>query len=59
MGGFSPSLAREIFEIPEGYEPLMAFACGYPKEDFNQKPRRDLREFVFTGKFGEPFDFQD
>ncbi len=58
MGGFSPDLAREIFEIPGEYEVLMAFACGYPKEDFNQKPRRSLEEFVFRGRFGEPFDME-
>ncbi len=59
MGGFSPSLAREMFEIPEGYEPLMAFACGYPLEDPNQKPRRKIEEFVFAGRFGNPVVWEE
>ena len=58
MGGFKPDVARELFNIPEDYEPLMAFACGYPLEEFNQKPRKELKEFVFAGEFGKPFPFE-
>ncbi len=64
MGGFNPSLAKEIFEIPDGYEPVAAIAIGY-KGDTENLPenlqlrensvstRKEISEFVFTGKFGE------
>lgn len=65
MGGFYPDAAREIFEIPELFDPLTVFAIGYPGDlslldDFNQKrelePRERIafHEFVFSTRFGNP-----
>jgi nitroreductase len=30
MGGFEASKTRELYNIPEGYEPITAIAIGYP-----------------------------
>ena len=64
MGGFDKEKAREVFEIPEGYEPLSAFAVGYlgkadELDEFNQKrevmtrERKEFGEWVFAGQFGQ------
>ncbi len=63
MSGFSKEKAKEIFEIPDGFEPLTAFAIGYMgnvedlNEDFQKmekspRERKQFDEFVFEGKFG-------
>ncbi|MDA0832126.1 MAG: nitroreductase family protein [Planctomycetota bacterium] len=63
MGGFSPDRARELFEIPAGYEPLTMLAIGYPGEtksaaadlqsrDSSTRSRRPLTDWVFTGTWG-------
>jgi nitroreductase len=64
MAGFSPEKAREIFHVPEGWEPGAAVALGYPAEadevpeNLREKEkaprvRKPIEEFVFTGKWGE------
>jgi nitroreductase len=64
MGGFHPEQAREVFEIPPRHDPVAMFAIGYPgdpeslPEDLRQRElaprqRKPIREFVFTGKFGD------
>ncbi len=68
MGGILPEQAIERFEIPEGYQPLTAIAIGYMGEpellkgrnyerEFEKRTRKELSEFVFSGKFGNPADF--
>jgi nitroreductase len=63
MAGILPDKARELYSIPKGYEPLTAVAIGYagdpaasPEElrvrDGARRPRKPLKEFVFTGKWG-------
>ncbi len=58
MAGFSPERTLELFDVPEGYEPVTAFAVGYlgqasdlpeklaEREQTPQK-RRPQGEFVF------------
>ena len=64
MGGFDAEKAREVFAIPEGWEPVAAIALGYPGDasalpgrlrDFELAPRtrKPLEEFVFTGRWGQ------
>ena len=64
MGGYSMDKARELFEIPESYQPLAAIAIGYigdpellPEKlkirEFQERKRKELVEIVFSGKFGE------
>ena len=64
MAGILPDKAKEIFNIPEGYEVKTMLAIGY-QGDKNQLPediakqengpsdRKDLNEFVFHEKWDE------
>ncbi len=65
MAGFHRDKAREVFEIPEGYEPVAAVALGYPGEPENlpdtlrdreraPRGRKPLETFVFAGRWGQP-----
>ncbi len=64
MGGFDANKARELFEIPEGFEPLTYIALGRQGThdhlaDFLQereaapRQRKPQSEFVFQGAFGK------
>src|SRR6185295_18770094 len=64
MAGFNVDKAREIFEIPAGYDPLTIIAIGYPghpdslseelrAKDLAPRQRKPIGEFVFSGKFGQ------
>jgi len=68
MAGFDPDTAREVFEIPSGWDALAAFAMGYPGDpatlpqpyrDRETAPRvrKPIREFVMSGKWGHTADF--
>ena len=68
MAGFDPDTAREVFEIPSGWEAIVAFAIGYPGDPASlPQPYRDretaprvrkpIREFVMTGKWRNPAGF--
>jgi nitroreductase len=68
MAGFDPDTAREVFEIPAGWDALAAFAIGYPGDPASlPQPYRDretaprvrkpIREFVMSGKWGQTADF--
>jgi nitroreductase len=63
MIGILPDKARELYSVPEGYEPLTAIAIGYAGDpaalpealqarDGARRPRKPLKEFVFGGKWG-------
>ena len=55
MGGFNSGLARELFAIPAGYEPVAVLALGYqdgPSPDPAARTRKPLSEFVFAGSWG-------
>ena len=63
MGGFSGDMARELFDIPDNYEPLTVISIGYignpealpeklKQRELLKRKRKDLSEIVFSGKFG-------
>ncbi len=63
MGGFGKSKARELFDIPEDFDPMVMSAIGYQDEpeelrpnfaDMEKQPRerKHLSELVFTESFG-------
>jgi nitroreductase len=63
IGGFNPETAREIYQIPEGYEPATVVTVGYPGDlqnlpdglrdrELAPRTRKPLTEFVFTEKWG-------
>jgi nitroreductase len=66
MIGILPDKARDLFEIPEGYEALTALAIGYrgdpmtlpdplKERDLTPRQRKPLSQFVFSDKWGESF----
>lgn len=64
MIGILPEKARELYQVPEGFEILTGLAIGYlgdPKQlpeamqerDSARRPRKPVREFLFSGRWGE------
>lgn len=64
MAGFDVEKARELFNIPEGYEPVAAIALGYRADpqtlpekyrqrELTPRTRKTLEQFVFTGSWGQ------
>ncbi len=64
MAGFSPEKVREIYGVPDGFEPVAAIAIGYglavdelPDQfrefDLGARSRKPVRSFVFQGDWGE------
>ena len=65
MGGFDVAKTRQVYSIPEGYDPVAAIALGYPgeanllpaelaKRETELRERKGLKEFVFAGQWGHP-----
>lgn len=65
MIGIVPDRAREVFEIPEGWEAWTSLAIGYRgdpatlpdalrERDLRPRQRKPLSQFVFNGKWGNP-----
>jgi len=65
MIGIVPDRARELYDIPEGVQPLTGLAIGYPgdpdalpeknrERDLAPRQRKPLPEFVFGGRWGTP-----
>jgi nitroreductase len=63
MAGFDHAKARQIFEIPEDWEPIAAMAIGFPGDPESLHPklrdrevaprtRKPLSEFVMSGRWG-------
>jgi nitroreductase len=68
MAGFSHQKAIELFQIPDGWEPIAAFVIGYPGDpqtlpdhlrtrEHAPRSRKPLSDFVMSGKWGEPANF--
>jgi|SRR5262252_2182955 len=64
MAGFFPAKVREIYGVPEDFEPLTAMALGYPGEveqlpeslrarELAPRSRKPIGSFVFEGRWGE------
>lgn len=65
MIGIVPERVRELFGVPPDYEAHTALAIGYPgdsealpepfkKRDLAPRTRKPLKEFLFTGRWGQP-----
>ena len=65
MGGFDVQQAAQLFNLPEGYDPLTVFAIGYAgdpetlpaqlrERELAARSRKPLSEFVFDGAWREP-----
>jgi nitroreductase len=68
MAGFDPETAREVFNIPAGFEAMAAFAIGYPGDpaslpqplrdrELAPRSRKPIRDLVMTGQWGQPAPF--
>jgi nitroreductase len=69
MGGFSAERAREVFDIPAGYEPITCVVVGYQADgsalpeslhDRERAPRsrKPLDQLLFSGRWGVPIEGQ-
>jgi nitroreductase len=65
MAGFSSDKVRELYQIPEGFEPVAALAIGYAGEleelpesfraaEVEARTRKPIESFVFEGSWGNP-----
>jgi nitroreductase len=63
MAGFDPAKAKQVFDIPEDWEPIAAIAIGYPGDpnslpqklhdrEIAPRTRKPLSEFVMSGRWG-------
>jgi nitroreductase len=68
MAGYDHDKARQVFQIPAGWEPMAAIAIGYPGDpDSLPQPLRDrevaprtrkpISEFVMSGSWGKKAPF--
>lgn len=65
MEGFSHTVAREVCHVPEGFEPAVVMAVGYPGSpealpsekhraaEVTPRKRRKASDFVFDGTWGK------
>jgi nitroreductase len=70
MGGFDLGKARQLLEIPEGYEPAAMMAVGYlddsesqeespRQQDRPRRARKPLESLFFEGTWGKPWSQVD
>ena len=66
MAGFDPVKARQLLNIPQGYEPAAMMAVGYPDDsgslaealrqlDSTRRPRKPLDTLLFEGTWAKPW----
>ena len=64
MAGILPERVRELYAIPEQYEPVAGIALGYPgnadmlpdalrQRELAKRTRKPISEFVFNGRWGQ------
>ena len=58
MGGFSSSVVREAFAVPEAFTPVVVIAVGRLADEQlaarTPRSRRPLSEIAYAGQWGEP-----
>ena len=68
MAGFDHRRASELFQIPNGWEPIAALAIGYPgdpeslseslrQRELAPRSRKPLSDFVMSGNWGHAAGF--
>jgi nitroreductase len=68
MAGFDQQLAKQVFLIPEDWEPIAVMAVGYPgdpaglpdklrQRELAPRTRKPVRDFVMTGRWGHTAPF--
>ena len=67
MAGIEADKIREVYGVPEGYDPVTGIAIGYPGDpdslpddlremEISARTRRPFDEFVFADAWGKPAD---
>ncbi len=67
MAGFDKTAAKELFNLPETFEPVTVVALGYlgdpktlpenyQKSEQAKQTRKKIGEFVFQGEWGNPYE---
>jgi len=51
VGLFDHDKAKEILELPEGYEVVALVPLGYPAQEVSAPPRKEIDEFVHHDTF--------
>ncbi len=68
MAGIQPSIIRQTYDIPPGYEPVSAIALGYQgdpqslpetlqERELAPRSRTSLKDWVFSGNWGQAPEF--
>jgi len=68
MGGFDAKKAKDIFSIPEDWEPIAAFTIGYAgdpqslpdglrERELAPRVRKPITDFVMSGQWGNVAEF--
>jgi nitroreductase len=52
IGAFDAIKVAEILRVPEGYAVVSMTPLGYPDEEPNPRPRKEMAKIVFYNKFG-------
>jgi len=52
IGAFDARKAEEILDVPEGFRVVAVTPLGYPDEQPEARPRKELSEIVFYNQFG-------
>lgn len=52
IGAFDAKKAASVLDVPEGYACVVLLPLGYPDEQPEAKPRKEISEIIFKNKFG-------
>lgn len=55
IGGMNAQKAEKLLDVPDGYCCVILMVMGYPDEQPETRPRKELTELVFQDKFGSQF----
>lgn len=56
QGVFGEQKVAEVLGCPEGFRVIAMTPLGYPGQERNPRPRKDLAEIVFLDQWGEPWN---
>ncbi|MBW2105582.1 MAG: nitroreductase family protein [Deltaproteobacteria bacterium] len=51
VGLFDHDKAKDILKVPEGYEAVALVPLGYPAQEVNAPPRKEIGEFIHYDRF--------
>jgi len=51
VGAFDPQAAREVFQLPDGVEPVVMSPLGYPADTPRPKLRKKFEQLIHEGRW--------